>query len=205
MSIPVIPDGSERSTRPSGSSDGRRPAAVRAIIERATLREILMGAQDNLTNVLAVALGVTVGAGRADLVALAGLAAACAEAVSMGGVLYTSTRAELGLDALERSGAAPGMAAGPTSRLAPAQSGFITFVAALLGGLVPLVPFILLPLSMAVVTSIIVSVAALFALGSWTGRIAGHIWWQDGLRLLAVAGTAALVAAVVGTILRIDE
>lgn len=164
-----------------------------------------MGAQDNLTNVLAVALGVTVGAGRADLVALAGLAAACAEAVSMGGVLYTSTRAELGLDALERSGATPGDAAASTSRLTPAQSGFITFVAALLGGFVPLVPFILLPLSMAVVTSIIVSVAALFALGSWTGRIAGHIWWQDGLRLLAVAGTAALVAAVVGTVLRIDQ
>ena len=69
----------------------------------------------------------------------------------------------------------------------------------------PLVPFVLLPLSMAVATSIIASVAALFALGSWTGRIAGHIWWQDGLRLLAVAGTAALVAAVVGTVLRIDQ
>lgn len=204
MSIPVIPDESERVTRPPGPSDGRRPPAVRALIEHAALREVLMGAQDNLTNVLAVALGVTVGAGRADLVALAGLAAACAEAVSMGGVLYTSTRAELGLDALERSGTTTRTEAGPARRLAPAQSGFITFVAALLGGLVPLLPFVLLPLSMAVATSIIVSVAALFALGSWTGRIAGHIWWQDGLRLLAVAGTAALVAAIVGTVLRIE-
>ncbi|MGZ6255602.1 MAG: hypothetical protein ACXWMB_01120, partial [Candidatus Limnocylindria bacterium] len=47
----------------------------RTRIERATLREILMGAQDNLTNVLAVVLGVAIGAGRSDLVALAGLAA----------------------------------------------------------------------------------------------------------------------------------
>jgi VIT1/CCC1 family predicted Fe2+/Mn2+ transporter len=205
VSHAVNPDEPEPVTRPRGPSDGGRPWAVRALIERATLREVLMGAQDNLTNVLAVALGVTVGAGRADLVALAGLAAACAEAVSMGGVLYTSTRAELGLDALERSGATTGKAAGPTGRLTPAQSGFITFAAALVGGLVPLVPFVLLPLSTAVATSIVASVAALFALGSWTGRIAGHIWWHDGLRLLAVAVTAALVAAVVGTVLRIDQ
>ncbi len=41
------------------------------------------GAQDRLTNVLAVMLGVTVGAGRSDLVALAGISAAVAEAVSM--------------------------------------------------------------------------------------------------------------------------
>ncbi len=204
MSHAINPDQPERVTRPTGPTDGGRPPEVRALIERATLREVLMGAQDNLTNVLAVALGVTVGAGRADLVALAGLAAACAEAVSMGGVLYTSTRAELGLDALERSDMTTRTEAGPARRLAPAQSGFITFAAALLGGLVPLVPFVLLPLSMAIATSIVVSVAALFALGSWTGRIAGHIWWQDGLRLLAVAGIAALVAAVVGTVLRID-
>jgi len=40
------------------------------VLQRATVREILMGAQDNLTNVLAVVLGVAIGAGRADLVAL---------------------------------------------------------------------------------------------------------------------------------------
>lgn len=61
--------------------------ARRAVIKRATVREILMGAQDNLTTVLAVMLGVSIGSGRADLVALAGLSAAVAEAVSMGGVL----------------------------------------------------------------------------------------------------------------------
>ncbi len=58
-----------------------------------------MGAQDNLTNVLAVVLGVAVGAGRADMVALAGLAAGIAEAISMGGVLYTGTQADRDLDA----------------------------------------------------------------------------------------------------------
>jgi hypothetical protein len=58
--------------------DGLTPRDRRSQVERATLREVLMGAQDNLTNVLAVVLGVAIGAGRSDLVALAGLAAGVA-------------------------------------------------------------------------------------------------------------------------------
>jgi len=64
-----------------------------------SVREILMGAQDNLTNVLAVVLGVSIGSGEMRTVALAGLAAGVAEAISMGGVLYTSTRAAQDLGA----------------------------------------------------------------------------------------------------------
>ena len=132
----------------------------RAILERATLREILMGAQDNLTNVLAVVLGVAIGAGRADLVALAGLSAAVAESVSMGGVLYSSTRAEAGLDDLEAAADPEAATRARGATLAPAASGLVTALAALLGGLVPLAPFAFLPLPTAVATSLAISVAA---------------------------------------------
>jgi VIT1/CCC1 family predicted Fe2+/Mn2+ transporter len=163
-------------------------------IEAAALREILMGAQDNLTNVLAVTLGVAVGAGRSDLVALAGLSAAVAEAVSMGGVLYSATRAEqIRLEPGRR---------GP--RLAPVASGLTTLAAALVAGLVPLVPFAFLPLSSAVVVSMLISVSALFTLGSLTGRIGGASWWRDGLRLLIVGGAAAIASAGVGLALRVE-
>jgi VIT1/CCC1 family predicted Fe2+/Mn2+ transporter len=157
-----------------------------------------MGAQDNLTNVLAVMLGVSVGAGRSDLVALAGVSAPMAEAISMGGVLYSSTRASDKQD--QRANGAP---INIGTRLSPSQSGLTTFVAALLGGLVPLASFAVLPLREAVVVSVGISMVALFALGSWTGRISGAVWWRDGLRLLLVAGIAAVAALVVGTLLRV--
>lgn len=156
-----------------------------------------MGAQDNLTNVLAVMLGVSIGSGRADLVALAGLSAAVAEAVSMGGVLYSSTRAERALDARDSGG---GEATARTG-LAPAWSGLATFGAALVGGLLPLVPFLLLPLPTAVPVSIASSLVALFILGIVIGRISGTVPWRDGVRLVLVAGLAALAAALVGTAL----
>ena len=143
----------------------RRPAVGytgrRAVMERATVREVLMGAQDNLTNVLAVMLGVSIGSGRVAFVALACISAAVAEAVSMGGVLYTSTRAEDSLD-----GRLPGASgASPAGRLSPAMSGVITFAAALVAGLVPLAPFAVVPLTAAVPISMAISVAALFGLG----------------------------------------
>jgi len=168
----------------------------RAVLEHATVREVLMGAQDNLTNVLAVMLGVSIGSGRADLVALAGLSAAVAESVSMGGVLYSSTRAEGVLDA--RTDTAPGR-----FLLSPARSGLVTFAAALVAGVVPLVPFALVALPGAVVASIVISVVALFGLGSATGRVSGSTWWRDGIRLVIVAGVAASAAALVGTVLRV--
>lgn len=153
-----------------------------------------MGAQDNLTNVLAVVLGVTIGTGRADFVALAGLSAGIAEAISMGGVLYNSTRAE---ERLSRSND-PATAARPETHLAPVASGLVTFLAGLVAGLLPLVPFAFLPVSSAIWASLVVSIGGLFLLGSITGRLAGDGWAREGARLVVIAGLAALAAALLG-------
>jgi VIT1/CCC1 family predicted Fe2+/Mn2+ transporter len=169
------------------------------VLQRATVREILMGAQDNLTNVLAVVLGVTIGAGRADFVALAGLSAGIAESVSMGGVLYNATRAEQQMAA--RNGRTADKA--HPSDLSPALSGLVTFGASLVAGMVPLAPFAVLPISSAIVVSMGLSLVGLFALGAVTGRVAGGTWLTEGLRLVAVAGIAALAAAAVGASLRV--
>ncbi len=166
-----------------------------------------MGAQDNLTNVLAVVLGVAVGAGRADMVALAGLAAGIAEAISMGGVLYTGTQADRDLDAQAvREGAIAPLSDGTATRprLTPFQAGAVTFGAGMIAGLVPLVPFIVLPLVPAMAVCVGISIVALFGLGTWTASVTGRSRLRDGIRLVMIAGTAALAAAIVGAILRID-
>lgn len=168
------------------------------------LREIVMGAQDNLTNVLAVVLGVAIGAGEARTVALAGLAAGIAEAISMGGVLYTSTKAERDL--------AMDLATGVEDEAAPVLAVFIrdpwraalvTAAAALAAALVPLAPFAFLPLRPAMVVSAVVSLASLFGLGGWTGAVTRRMWWRAGVRFAAIGGLAAVGAAVVGVMLRV--
>ena len=155
------------------------------------MREIVMGAQDNLTTVLAVVLGVAIGSGEVATVALAGLAAGLAEAISMGGVLYTATKAERDL----------ALSTGATFTKRPAAAATTTFGAALVAALVPLAPFAFLPLRAAMVGAAALSLGALFAIGSWTGGITGDRWWRSGARFVLIGGLAAAAAAVVGVVL----
>lgn len=157
-----------------------------------SMREVVMGAQDNLTNVLAVVLGVAIGSGDVSTVALAGLAAGVAEAISMGGVLYTATRAERDLAA----------AAGQAFARRPVRAAVTTFAAALVAALIPLAPFAFLSLGWAMATAAVLSLAALFGVGMWTGGITGDAWWRSGVRFVAIGGLAALASALVGVLLK---
>ncbi len=58
------------------------------------IRELILGGQDGLVNVLGIILGVSAANGTHPVIVAASLAAAFAEAVSMGAVNYTSTIAE---------------------------------------------------------------------------------------------------------------
>ncbi len=57
------------------------------------MRQVVLGGQDGLVNVLGILLGIASGTGSTQLVILAGLAATVAESVSMAAVAYTSARA----------------------------------------------------------------------------------------------------------------
>ncbi|MCL4390498.1 MAG: VIT1/CCC1 transporter family protein [Patescibacteria group bacterium] len=59
-----------------------------------SLRDLILGGQDGLVNVLGIVLGVSAANGSTQIIIVAGLAAAFAEAVSMGAVAYTSTLAQ---------------------------------------------------------------------------------------------------------------
>lgn len=58
------------------------------------LRDVILGGQDGLVNVLGIVLGVSAANGSPHILIAASLAAAFAEAVSMGAVAYTSTLAQ---------------------------------------------------------------------------------------------------------------
>lgn len=58
-----------------------------------TIRQVVLGGQDGLVNVLGILLGVAVATNNSQMVIIAGMAATFAESLSMGAVAYTSTRA----------------------------------------------------------------------------------------------------------------
>lgn len=54
------------------------------------LRDVILGGQDGLVNALGIILGVSAAGGDVKILIATGLAAACAESISMGAVAYTS-------------------------------------------------------------------------------------------------------------------
>jgi VIT1/CCC1 family predicted Fe2+/Mn2+ transporter len=60
----------------------------------ALVRDVILGGQDGLVNVLGLVLGMAVATGDAHVVVTAGLAALLAESIAMAGVAYTSSGAE---------------------------------------------------------------------------------------------------------------
>lgn len=60
----------------------------------ARIRDIILGTQDGLVNVLGLVLGVASATNNVLIVLVAGIAATFAETISMGAVAYTSTKAE---------------------------------------------------------------------------------------------------------------
>lgn len=59
------------------------------------LKDIILGEQDGLVNVLGVILGVAAATYEIKIIIVAGLAATFAESISMAAVAYTSTKASL--------------------------------------------------------------------------------------------------------------
>lgn len=60
----------------------------------ALVRDVILGGQDGLVNVLGLVLGMAVATGDPRLVVTAGLAALLAESIAMGGVAFTASGAE---------------------------------------------------------------------------------------------------------------
>jgi VIT1/CCC1 family predicted Fe2+/Mn2+ transporter len=67
------------------------------------LRDVILGGQDGLVNILGIILGVISGGGNRTVLLATGFAAAITESISMGAVGYTSTVADRDFYAAQRS------------------------------------------------------------------------------------------------------
>jgi predicted membrane protein (TIGR00267 family) len=85
---------------PAESAATAAAASLRASLQRRAaglVRDVILGGQDGLVNVLGLVLGMAVATGDGRLVTTAGLAALLAESIAMSGVAFTATGAERSL------------------------------------------------------------------------------------------------------------
>jgi VIT1/CCC1 family predicted Fe2+/Mn2+ transporter len=82
-----------RAVRAAGAGPGR-PAHVEAHHRVNWLRDVILGGQDGLVNMIGIVLGVIAAGGSTSVLIVTGVAAAITESISMGAVGYTSTVSE---------------------------------------------------------------------------------------------------------------
>jgi vacuolar iron transporter family protein len=83
-----------RAVRAAGGPRGRRPEHREEHRQTNWLRDVILGGQDGLVNILGIVLGVIAGGGSRTVLLAAGFAAAITESISMGAVGWTSALSE---------------------------------------------------------------------------------------------------------------
>ncbi len=80
----------------------------------------------------------------------------------------------------------------------PLKSGLIVFITTLIGSIVPIIPFVILPLKDAMIASVIFSLLALFALGAMKAKLTIGNWFISGFELAMIGTLAALISYFIG-------
>lgn len=91
----------------------------------------------------------------------------------------------------------------PVNRKLALRSAIIVGIAAIIGSLIPLVPFLFLPVTTAMVLAVALSAAVLFAVGVIKARLTiGHPG-KSGLEMAVIGTVSALVGYAVGILLKV--
>jgi VIT1/CCC1 family predicted Fe2+/Mn2+ transporter len=211
------------------------------------IREIILGGQDGLVNVLGIILAVASATKDTKIVIISGLAGLFAESISMLAVNYTSSKAtgevyrselkkekeeieevpelerqeiwdifyerglrgsilekvvdritsdkKLWLDVMMKDE----LRLFPTGENALGES-IIVGIAAVVGSLIPLIPFLILPVSSAILWSVIFSAIVLFVGGAIKAKIIIGNWFRSGLEMALIGMIAAILGYAIGAL-----
>ena len=178
----------------SRESTHREPTGPREIAQH-YMRDLVYGANDGIITTFAVVAGVAGGALNARAVLIVGVANLIADGLSMGVGNY------LGIRSHESARAALGL---PEEEARPVRHGIATFLAFVLAGAIPLLPYVMSVGSLA--QSTLFTFAALFAVGALRSAVTVDRWWIAGLEMLGlgaiVAASAYGCGAIIGAIVR---
>jgi vacuolar iron transporter family protein len=212
------------------------------------LRDVILGGQDGLVNILGIILGVIAGGGSKTVLLAAGFAAAITESISMGAVGYTSSVSERDYYTAEQAREASEIDTMPDAErqeirdiystkgfsgellekvvdtitanrdtwlvtmmdeelhLQPVKnadimrSAVVITIATLIGHLIPLLPFVWLSRTSALILAIVLSAIVLFGVGVYSAVTLVGDWQKSGAKMVAIGLGAAGIGFLIGNL-----
>jgi VIT1/CCC1 family predicted Fe2+/Mn2+ transporter len=157
--------------------------------------DLVFGANDGIVTTFAVVSGVTGAQLSARVIIILGLANLLADGLAMGAGNYLGMRSEQ-----EYQQNANGVVR--EGRVHAVGHGAAIFLAFVLAGSVPLLPFVLAPGEDGFALSCLGTAIALFAVGSLRTFVTRARWFISGLEMLLIGSLAAAAAYATGYVLR---
>ena len=156
------------------------------------IRELVYGANDGIITTFAVVAGVAGGRLSMKVVLICGAANLLADGLSMAVGNYLAIRSHESV--LESEGR-------PEEEAFPLRHGTATFLSFVVAGSLPLLPYMIPGLGLQrFAWSIVLTLAALFAIGASRALVANVRWWRGGHEMLALGGVVAAVAYFSGAL-----
>jgi vacuolar iron transporter family protein len=222
-----------------------------------SLRDIILGGQDGLVNVLGLVLGVAAATAQLRIIMAAALAATFSESIAMGGVAYTSALAErdyylaqlakeqreieevpeveteevrqifrikgihgellervvkeitsdkkVWVDVMMRDE----LHLAPVSSTGLVRRAFVTGFSTLIGSLIPLIPFLFVPMfgisvTAATIIALPLCAAVLFGVGAYKALTLVGDWRMSGLQMLVIGMVSAAAGYGIGRLLHVS-
>ena len=155
------------------------------------LGDLVYGANDGIITTFAVVSGVAGASLEPSVAIVLGLANLLADGFSMGASNFLSIRSQDAVRALD---------GGAAFEPFPARHATATFVAFVLAGSIPLIPFAVAPSEMRFTIAIVVTLLTLFVVGALRSTVTRLGWWRAGSEMLFVGAVAAAVSYSVGAV-----
>jgi predicted membrane protein (TIGR00267 family) len=160
-----------------------------------SMREIVFGLEDSLVSTLGAITGIAVGTGSQYIVILSGLVLVAAEATSMAAGSYLSTKHAREAEILFHKRQARETHEEPSH---PIRAAVVMGIFYLCGGVIPLLPYFLLPVDQASLGAVVVTAMTLFLVGVWAASFTKTSQLKSGIEMTFVSLTAALIGYVIG-------
>jgi VIT1/CCC1 family predicted Fe2+/Mn2+ transporter len=156
--------------------------------------DLVFGANDGIVTTFAVVSGVTGAALSPRVIVILGMANLLADGLAMGAGNYLGMRSEQEYQRSVTGTAREG-------HVHAVGHGAAIFLAFVLAGSVPLLPFLILPFGNLFLASSIATGIALFTVGSLRTFVTRTRWFISGLEMLTIGALAAAASYVVGNVL----
>jgi VIT1/CCC1 family predicted Fe2+/Mn2+ transporter len=155
--------------------------------------DLVYGANDGIITTFAIVAGVTGGNLSSSVVIILGISNVLADGFSMAASNYLARKSEK--DYLNNIGETKDEAHNPI------KNATATFVAFLIAGMIPLLPYMIGLKDNVFNYAILATSIALFTVGSLRAKVTGMNWFKAGIEMLFVGALAASVAYLIGDVL----